>query len=561
MSNHLKILIAGGYGTFGGRLVELLENEARLTLVVAGRSSEKAKTWCQSRTAATATLIPAYFDRTGDLAAQLVELRPDIVVDASGPFQDYGADGYRLVEACIAAKIHYLDLADGSDFVKGIAAFDEPARKAGVLVLSGVSSFPALTAAVVQLLSRDMAKVNSIRGGIAPSPYAGVGKNVIRAIAGYAGQEMTLTQAGRSKKAWPLTECMRYTISPPGRLPLKNTLFSLVDVPDLKVLADLWPETETIWMGAGPVPEILHRALIGFAWLVRLKIMKTILPLSGLMDFVTNHVRWGEHRGGMFVEIAGQDAKGETVRKSWHLLAEGRDGPLIPSMTVESLVRKILEGDKITPGARTALQDITLDDYDRLFRRRTIYTGFRQDVPQHGMPLYMHILGNVWESLPAPIRDMHDFKQAASAQGSAVIERGKNPVARLVAYLIGFPAAGQDVPVTVRFTAQDGVEKWTRIFNGREFFSLQYEGKGRDQRLLMEQFGPMTFSMALVWDGEALRLVLRGWKMFGIPIPMVLCPRSDSYETVRDGKFNFNVEISHPLIGRIVHYNGWLEKQ
>jgi hypothetical protein len=26
---------------------------------------------------------------------------------------------------------------------------------------------------------------------------------------------------------------MRYTIAPPGRLPLKNTLFSLVDVPDL----------------------------------------------------------------------------------------------------------------------------------------------------------------------------------------------------------------------------------------------------------------------------------------------------------------------------------------
>jgi short subunit dehydrogenase-like uncharacterized protein len=133
MSNHLKILIVGGYGTFGGRLAELLEDESRLILVIAGRSPEKAKAWCRARTMAKATLVPAHFDRTSDLAAQLTTLSPDIVVDASGPFQDYGTDAYRLVEACIAARMHYLDLADGSDFVKGIAAFNESALEASVL--------------------------------------------------------------------------------------------------------------------------------------------------------------------------------------------------------------------------------------------------------------------------------------------------------------------------------------------------------------------------------------------------------------------------------------------
>ncbi len=40
-----------------------------------------------------------------------------------------------------------------------------------------------LRAAVVRRLSSDIMQVQSIRGGIAPSPYAGVGLNVIRAIA------------------------------------------------------------------------------------------------------------------------------------------------------------------------------------------------------------------------------------------------------------------------------------------------------------------------------------------------------------------------------------------
>ncbi|MER8420873.1 hypothetical protein NKH21_26015 [Mesorhizobium sp. M1329] len=36
-------------------------------------------------------------------------------------------------------------------------------------MLSGVSSFPVLTAAVVRRLSSDLTRVDGIRGGIAPS--------------------------------------------------------------------------------------------------------------------------------------------------------------------------------------------------------------------------------------------------------------------------------------------------------------------------------------------------------------------------------------------------------
>jgi hypothetical protein len=41
---------------------------------------------------------------------------------------------------------------------------------------------------------------------------------------------------------------------------------------------------------------------------------------------------------------------------------------------------------------------------------------------------------------------------------------------------------------------------------------------------------------------------------------MWLCPHSDSYEASDDGRFRFHVEISHPLMGLIVRYRGWLER-
>ncbi|TGT17316.1 saccharopine dehydrogenase, partial [Mesorhizobium sp. M4B.F.Ca.ET.172.01.1.1] len=95
----MKLLIVGGYGTFGGRIVQLLENEPRLELLVAGRSLGKAEAYCKGRGATRARLVPVMFDRDGDLRTQLTGMRPDIVVDASGPFQAYGEGRYRLVEA------------------------------------------------------------------------------------------------------------------------------------------------------------------------------------------------------------------------------------------------------------------------------------------------------------------------------------------------------------------------------------------------------------------------------------------------------------------------------
>jgi hypothetical protein len=552
----MRLLIVGGYGTFGGRIVELLESEPRLTILVAGRSAEKAAAFCASRGAVKAKLEAAVFDRDADLGAQLARFSPDVVIDASGPFQDYGAGAYRLVDAAIDARVHYLDLADGSNFVAGVSAFDARAKAAGVYVLSGVSSFPVLTAAVVRVLTQDMTRVEEIAGAIAPSPFAGVGENVIRAIASYAGQPVARLGPNVKVIGRPFTQHRRYTIAPPGRTPLPNTLFSLVDVPDLRVLGELWPEARRVWMGAGPVPEVLHRALILCAWLVRFGLLRTLAPLAPLMHWATNKVRWGEHRGGMFVEVKGKDADGRIRMRSWHLIAEGADGPLIPAMAVQAIVLKQLHGHAQASGARACVRELECADYERLFASRTIYTGFR-DAAAPGAPLYRCILGNAWDQLPARVREMHN--NVSEAAGVASVERGSNPLAWLAGLMMSFPPEQAETPVRVSFDVSSSAEMWTRTCGTHRFKSAQYEGKGRWERLLVERFGALEFAMALVRDGERLRLVMRAWRAFGVPLSLWFAPRSDAYETEEGGVFHFFVEISHPLVGLIVRYRGWLK--
>ena len=556
----MKILILGGYGTFGGRLAYLLAKDEGLTLFIAGRSTQKAKNFCDGLPSG-AQKKAVFFDRNANVEFQIREINPDIVVDAMGPFQVYGNDPYRVVKACIANGKDYMDLADGSNFVKEIRQFDAEARAKNIYILSGVSSFPVLTAAVVRKLSHDMTQINTIKGGIAPSPYAGVGLNVIRAIASYAGKPLPLIRNEKPAVGYALTETMRYTICPPGYLPLKNTLFSLVDVPDLQVLPELWPELDSVWLGAGPVPEILHRMLMGLAWLVRLRILPSLLPFAPLFHFVTNTLRWGEHRGGMFVSVEGMGRGGERIERSWHLLAEGDDGPLIPSMAVQALILQCLAGKKPLLGARPATQELEVSDYDAIFKSRTIYTGERESrLDAEPVPLYKRMLGEAWDTLPAPLAALHNvISEKLKAEGLAHVETGRNLFARLLAAVYGFPRSGDHVPVKVSFNRIDNGEIWQRDFAGRKFSTLQLEGQGYADKLLVEKFGPVAFWMALVLKQGELHSVTRRWSVFGIPMPLAFAPNATVYEYADGDDFCFHVEVKHWLMGLVVRYEGKLQ--
>ena len=99
-----RILVIGGYGGFGARLSNRLAADGH-HILVGGRSRGKAEAFC----AGAERLEPLQIDRNRDVAMVLAQARPDLVVDAAGPFQ---GSHYAIPEACIAAGIPYLDLAD-----------------------------------------------------------------------------------------------------------------------------------------------------------------------------------------------------------------------------------------------------------------------------------------------------------------------------------------------------------------------------------------------------------------------------------------------------------------
>jgi hypothetical protein len=206
---------------------------------------------------------------------------------------------------------------------------------------------------------------------------------------------------------------------------------------------------------------------------------------------------------------------------------------------------------ELAPGARDAGPILSLEDFAPVFAGLAIRHETRQ-IAQPA-PLYRRVMGDAFARLPDEVRRMHEVLRDGGAHGRATVERGDNPLARLVGALMRFPAAGEH-ELHVGFREEQGVERWTRTFSAQAFHSSLSEEAG----LIVERFGPLRLHFDLPGDAHGLTMVMRSWSIWRIPLPLALAPRTVAREWVEDGAFQFDVPIALPLIGPVIHYRGWL---
>ena len=145
-----------------------------MQILIVGRGPRQAQALARELKAEHAVLDTA---KPADLAA-LMQRAPRVVINTVGPFQT--AD-YRVAQACIAAGAHYIDLSDSHAFVAGIAQLDGAARAKGVAIITGASTVPALSGAVVA--QAGLTPI-AIRIGISPGNRAPRGASLVAAVFG-----------------------------------------------------------------------------------------------------------------------------------------------------------------------------------------------------------------------------------------------------------------------------------------------------------------------------------------------------------------------------------------
>jgi saccharopine dehydrogenase-like NADP-dependent oxidoreductase len=349
------VLVLGGYGFFGQRISAALSAAKPVRVLVGGRDFERAK-------AATRVLgLPheqaVSLDARDTHLADLIErLEVDLLIHAAGPFQ--GQD-YSVARAAIAAGCHYIDLADGRQFVAGIGTLNGPASAAGVTVISGASSVPALSSAVIDRYLPRFRHLEAIRIGISSGARA-PGLATVQGVFSYAGKPIRCWQGGKWVDAhgWLNLSWHRFP------RPLGKRWLGSCDVPDLELFPKRYPTARTVTFQAGFASDLGHLALWGLASLVKAGLLTDMGALASPLNRLSRAMEpFVSDKGGMFVTLEGEGADGAPLRIEWNLIAEKNHGPQVPCGAAIALAGKLGGAASLPTGAMPCVGLLTVEEF------------------------------------------------------------------------------------------------------------------------------------------------------------------------------------------------------
>jgi hypothetical protein len=353
-------VVLGASGNFGARIVRALQTDPRLRITAASRRGTPIP-------GADAVPSVALDLEAVAFPVQLQALLPDLVIHCVGPFQN---QDYRVAQATLAAKAHYVDLADGREFVVGFApALQALARRQDRVAISGASTLPALSSAVIDALTESMRSIESIEVAIAPGQRAARGVATLAAVFSYLGRPMKVWRAGAWQRAWGWMDLRRIPMD------VGHRWGAVCDVPDLTLFPERYSGVHGVEFHAALEFKLQHAALWILAGLRRVGLP---LPVecwaigmnrgAGLFDPFAGP--WG----GMRVSVVGRDRGDARIRRTWQLSAPAQDGPEIPCMAAILLARQLAGGRSPRAGAYACMGLLSLADFAPLFERWNIRT-------------------------------------------------------------------------------------------------------------------------------------------------------------------------------------------
>jgi len=350
-----RVLVIGGYGNFGSYICRRLAEDNSVQLLIGGRSMERAAEFASSLRAVNEPQAIA-IDISDGFEASLARAAPDIVIHTVGPFQ--GQD-YSVAKACIEIGAHYLDLADARAFVAEIGVLDEEAKAKGVAVVTGASSVPCLSAAIVDHFRGEFQQIEILDYGISAAQQTNRGPATASSILSYLGRPFATLRDGRERKVigWQDAHSVRYP-------ELGRRWFGNCDIPDLQLFPTRYLTLRNIRFAAGHEIATLHFATWLLSWIVRAQLLPTARRLAPVLlrtSFFFDRLGSGRSGMHMFLDGVGRDNRHKHL--GFFLIARQGHGPYIPCMPIIILTRRLAAGETIRPGARPCLDLIDLPRY------------------------------------------------------------------------------------------------------------------------------------------------------------------------------------------------------
>jgi len=355
-------MVLGGYGLFGGQIVKNLYLTTDAKIYVAGRNINKASDFIRSinRSSTAASLKAAQIDvQDTRFIDQIVTMDINLIIHTCGPYQ--GAN-YAVAEACSNAGIHYIDLADGREFVCNINQLDELAKTNQTLIISGVSSVPGLSSTVINEYQNQFSHLEHIKIYILPGNKTPRGLATIQSILSYVGKPFRIWKNNTWQTIYGWQDMEKVELNALGKRWAANC-----NVPDLDLIPKEYPEISTVSFKAGLEFSLLQIGTWVLSWFSRMRLISNwtnyAKPLKTISEWFLN---FGTNTGGMRVDLYGLDPHQKPLHICWQLIALDGKGPIIPTIPATLMAQKIMQGKINRHGATPCMALFTLSEFQEV---------------------------------------------------------------------------------------------------------------------------------------------------------------------------------------------------
>lgn len=459
-----RVLLIGGRGRFGSELASRLSG---VDLVLASRSG------------------PFTLDRERDSEDALVSKFSGFthVIDVAGPFQ--GVPDFRVARASIRAKCNYIDICDSVEFLLAFSELNDLALQNGVFALTGASTTPAITAAVVRTFG--FTRVDTIDTSI-HATGGPAGLSVMRAVLSYCGKSVAQFDMGakRMVTGWRKLQWFEKRLQTDvatgayRKLSRKSWLtFSLQFSVDPVLFPGLFQARLRCSFRAALDSQIMQIGMSMLSWFSR----QSLEFLAPVLNRLQHLFLFGSKNGALYLTVRGTK-DGAFKQGRFALRAKLGHGFAIPIVPVLALLHK-----QIAPGARICCSELTLEEISSTIERHVQHVQVMVEESSCGNVF----AGLVGKMSPVCAKFHSPFNDSPVKSGTINVEAGQSWIARIAQMLAGLPTRSKEqaslVVAAERGVDKDGnpFEKWTRYLCSvcscllLSFFS---KGKSKERALI-----------------------------------------------------------------------------
>lgn len=351
-----KILVLGGYGTCGRRIVEILAADPEAECLIGGRDARRGQ-------AVAAALQVPFVAVDVHRAASLNAALDDVfaVINTCGPFRWHD---YAVAERCARRGVHYVDMADEKSYILGIEGLADRATENGATLVSGAGSVLAFSSLLVEILSKAFETIEEIEVAVLSGNRNPRGLASVRSALEAQTRRVRVCEKGEWRDVPGFSRGRRVALPKP----LGPRRLYLTDAPETEVLAKRYNAAVTYRTGL-ELP-FLNRAHAGLGFLHRLGLVSDPVGFAKSFYRIQKGLRhFGKTGFGLNVVLRGHYQGQSLVRCAG--LASGDDGCSVHCVPAVALVRKWMAGGAV-PGAFPCAGVLTFQDMTQELERRHV---------------------------------------------------------------------------------------------------------------------------------------------------------------------------------------------